>query len=610
MALDLSMVRQTRSCRVCGCTDDNCAGCIEKTGLPCHWVLADLCSACMRVPSPEEESFLLQRGWQGYGGPYRWLWLPPDAMDQWQSLDEALEAAGWKDGAAARLRATTGAGAAAGPAHTQDGANAHDGPGLGGLQTDPGHAAAGGAGNSGVGGRSNPHLQEPTGPLRGVRSRMQLASDRNRPLAWVGRVSADVRDHRGAPTGEGELSVSVCRDWTSGPSVLVGLQHPWLEDMRERATLVAPDGGAVLSEREARGAAMLLATAAQRCRAPGAPGDGYEATDAELLDSALAALDLDDQARVLLMSLGDRVPRLRALTELADASPGLLSSEMRERVAGFLSRMGARIDAGAMGARIDAGAIGSRRALKRVIGLMAAERTPPGVGVRIARGPELFVRLWECINGYAVATGGDAGEATISGQRMDAVASVESAVAAIAHDACLTAQAFAREGGWRSLAQAIGEPGLELEPERLVAVLVERLNVLEACKMPDDPELGALLRAAAGLPPPVVSALREVAEAASGDVEAGTVRAALGRFVGLIQCMVWGRIADQVIEHHVDDAVVVREVLGRSGFLLEVEHIGAWTTEQRRAALLWATLERFQEPPAPAPAFLEEGVGE
>lgn len=36
-----------RMCRVCGCTDNNCAQCIEKTGEACHWVEADLCSACV-----------------------------------------------------------------------------------------------------------------------------------------------------------------------------------------------------------------------------------------------------------------------------------------------------------------------------------------------------------------------------------------------------------------------------------------------------------------------------------------------------------------------------------------------------------------------------------
>lgn len=36
-------------CAVCGCTDNDCSKCIEKTGHPCHWFNNSLCSAC--VPS-------------------------------------------------------------------------------------------------------------------------------------------------------------------------------------------------------------------------------------------------------------------------------------------------------------------------------------------------------------------------------------------------------------------------------------------------------------------------------------------------------------------------------------------------------------------------------
>ena len=46
------MERKVRRCRVCGCTDDDCRQCVEKTGHPCRWVEEDLCSACageMRV---------------------------------------------------------------------------------------------------------------------------------------------------------------------------------------------------------------------------------------------------------------------------------------------------------------------------------------------------------------------------------------------------------------------------------------------------------------------------------------------------------------------------------------------------------------------------------
>jgi len=37
-----------RRCRVCSCTDDDCSQCVAKTGRPCSWVEADLCSACVQ----------------------------------------------------------------------------------------------------------------------------------------------------------------------------------------------------------------------------------------------------------------------------------------------------------------------------------------------------------------------------------------------------------------------------------------------------------------------------------------------------------------------------------------------------------------------------------
>ncbi|MCC6596971.1 MAG: hypothetical protein IT477_10725 [Rhodanobacteraceae bacterium] len=40
---------EIRTCRVCGCTDDDCSQCVEKTGDPCYWVADDLCSACAQV---------------------------------------------------------------------------------------------------------------------------------------------------------------------------------------------------------------------------------------------------------------------------------------------------------------------------------------------------------------------------------------------------------------------------------------------------------------------------------------------------------------------------------------------------------------------------------
>jgi hypothetical protein len=43
--------KAVRICRVCGCTEQDCRQCIEKTGKPCNWVEDDLCSACVK-PAP------------------------------------------------------------------------------------------------------------------------------------------------------------------------------------------------------------------------------------------------------------------------------------------------------------------------------------------------------------------------------------------------------------------------------------------------------------------------------------------------------------------------------------------------------------------------------
>jgi very-short-patch-repair endonuclease len=36
----------TDSCAVCGCTEEDCSQCVERTGEPCYWVSPGLCSAC------------------------------------------------------------------------------------------------------------------------------------------------------------------------------------------------------------------------------------------------------------------------------------------------------------------------------------------------------------------------------------------------------------------------------------------------------------------------------------------------------------------------------------------------------------------------------------
>lgn len=50
-------------CRVCGCCDDDCQNCIRRTGEPCSWIAADLCSACVETANMRvalEESVKLQ----------------------------------------------------------------------------------------------------------------------------------------------------------------------------------------------------------------------------------------------------------------------------------------------------------------------------------------------------------------------------------------------------------------------------------------------------------------------------------------------------------------------------------------------------------------------
>lgn len=49
---------KVRTCRGCGCTDDDCSQCIKKTGQPCHWVEEDLCSACLG----KEEKLINMKG--------------------------------------------------------------------------------------------------------------------------------------------------------------------------------------------------------------------------------------------------------------------------------------------------------------------------------------------------------------------------------------------------------------------------------------------------------------------------------------------------------------------------------------------------------------------
>ena len=72
------------SCRICGCTDDDCSGCVERTGVPCHWVEYDLCSACA---SSGEEKASEGAGREDFmAGFYQSLPVPPSELFvEWMS---------------------------------------------------------------------------------------------------------------------------------------------------------------------------------------------------------------------------------------------------------------------------------------------------------------------------------------------------------------------------------------------------------------------------------------------------------------------------------------------------------------------------------------------
>lgn len=51
-------------CRICRCTTDDCSKCIELTGIPCHWVEDDLCSACVDVKGDHYDMLAARIRWQ------------------------------------------------------------------------------------------------------------------------------------------------------------------------------------------------------------------------------------------------------------------------------------------------------------------------------------------------------------------------------------------------------------------------------------------------------------------------------------------------------------------------------------------------------------------
>lgn len=79
-------------CRVCGCTDDDCSGCIERTGEPCSWWVelpphpdGPICSACAIDQVIQGTSSLVPRG----------ILYPPRQPTFLERLRERFRIAGW-----------------------------------------------------------------------------------------------------------------------------------------------------------------------------------------------------------------------------------------------------------------------------------------------------------------------------------------------------------------------------------------------------------------------------------------------------------------------------------------------------------------------------------
>jgi hypothetical protein len=103
-----------RACRVCGCTEHDCRRCVERTGEPCCWVDADLCSACVgRRAAAGTDAGLVFRDLAGRGRDGAYLrqvrgYAHPDTRRVLRGLVEAglVEATG--RGRNVRVRLTPG----------------------------------------------------------------------------------------------------------------------------------------------------------------------------------------------------------------------------------------------------------------------------------------------------------------------------------------------------------------------------------------------------------------------------------------------------------------------------------------------------------------------
>ncbi len=79
---------EEQACRVCGCSQDDCSGCIEKNGEPCHWIEEDLCSGC----SLTAKDFALYLGCKYYNTTAHSVWeLNPTHLNDYTHFNSLNE---------------------------------------------------------------------------------------------------------------------------------------------------------------------------------------------------------------------------------------------------------------------------------------------------------------------------------------------------------------------------------------------------------------------------------------------------------------------------------------------------------------------------------------
>ena len=90
------------TCRRCGCIDQDCSECVERTGTACFWVETDLCSACA-TPAALQAAAAVGRRAAEIARAYN---IPP-ALPGAPLMPAPVWPPAWNDGALRHLARTT-----------------------------------------------------------------------------------------------------------------------------------------------------------------------------------------------------------------------------------------------------------------------------------------------------------------------------------------------------------------------------------------------------------------------------------------------------------------------------------------------------------------------